>query len=80
MDVQQVKIPYLTKIDFEFRLPDGTKGRMSALADPDASYVDYQTITEETAFGTRVVRIDLDATVQSDSLRMHIIETGGDDD
>ena len=80
MSVQQVKIPYLTKIDFEFRLPDGTKGRMSALADPDVSYVEYQTITEETAFGERIKTINLDATVTSDAIRMHIIESRDSDD
>ena len=73
-----VTIPFLTKIDFEFRLPDGTKGRMSALCDPDLSSVEYDTEVEDTAFGTKIKQINLDATVVSDAIRMHIIETSED--
>lgn len=79
MSATEVRIPYLTKIDFEFRLPDGERGRMSAMADPDQSYVEYMTVMEDTAFGPKIVQINLDATVVSDAIRMHIIEAGGDD-
>jgi len=68
MPVHHVRIPYLVKIDFEFRLPDGERGRISALADPDESY----------AFGPKIVRINLDATVVSDAVRMHIMESAED--